>query len=163
MFREQRIFWQEMNVCPYCKNQYLMGSEKSCPECRAKKTESTLLYRESHREHYNKIHNNWAKSAYLMRKEQGICVRCGKRKADRGTRCGICVNKDLQTRRTREPLKSPREERYKNGICFFCDRPVKEGYKVCEIHYQHNVDNSRKQKERRWKSEQTDSCSVQGL
>ena len=28
-------------------------------------------------------------------------------------------------------------------LCYFCDKPIKQGYKVCEGHYQRNVDMSR--------------------
>lgn len=33
-----------------------------------------------------------------------------------------------------------RKERYKQGLCYFCDNPIKIGYKVCEYHYQKNVE-----------------------
>ena len=34
----------------------------------------------------------------------------------------------------------------KEGLCFFCDNPVKSGYKVCEEHYQMNVKKANTQK-----------------
>lgn len=39
-----------------------------------------------------------------------------------------------------------RDNRVKNGLCFFCDSPVKEGYKVCEKHYEMNVQKARSKK-----------------
>lgn len=41
---------------------------------------------------------------------------------------------------------SKREYREKNGLCFFCDEPRKPGYKLCERHYQMNVDKANSQK-----------------
>lgn len=138
----------EMGICPICRKEPLFGQEKTCPVCRAKNTEMTLKAREKDPEHYNKVHREWSRIEYQRRKEQGLCVRCGKRKAYKGLRCGICAEKDLQARHAREPLKLPRSERVKNGICYFCDRPIKPGYKVCETHYQMNVEKSRKRKEK---------------
>lgn len=43
----------------------------------------------------------------------------------------------------RAHVKMPeRTGRYEQGLCFFCDNPVKPGYKVCEMHYQQNVKNA---------------------
>ena len=43
----------------------------------------------------------------------------------------------------RARVKMPeRTGRYEQGLCFFCDNPVKPGYKVCEMHYQKNVKNA---------------------
>lgn len=32
----------------------------------------------------------------------------------------------------------------KIGLCYFCDNPVKKGYKVCEKHYQMNIEKAEK-------------------
>ena len=44
-----------------------------------------------------------------------------------------------------------RKERYKQGLCYFCDNPIKDGYKVCEMHYRMNIEkaNSSKAKDAR--------------
>lgn len=36
-------------------------------------------------------------------------------------------------------------------MCYFCDRPVKNGYKVCEYHHKKNIEyaNSNKAKDER--------------
>ena len=40
-----------------------------------------------------------------------------------------------------------REERLKNHLCTKCGEPAKDGYKVCERHYQISVANQKKAKE----------------
>ena len=45
--------------------------------------------------------------------------------------------------------KPSRAERHTKGLCYFCDKPIKQGYKVCEEHYQRNVDMSRAENTRR--------------
>ncbi len=120
----------------------LVGDEKICLECSAKDYAITMRSRERiGREHYNQIHAKWAKNEHQRRIEQGICTRCGKRKADSGYKtCGICRAKKREYKRIKygKPIQSDRIEQ---GICYFCDNPVKIGYKVCEKHYQINLQN----------------------
>lgn len=145
---------QNIGICPRCQKVRLYGDEKVCPECNAYAYEHIMQARatEEGRLHYNEVHSKWAKNEHQRRIEQGICTRCGKRKSDYGYKtCGICRAKDNRTRLLREPHKPNRSERYKQGLCYFCDNPIKDGYKVCEKHYQMNVEkaNSGKSKDAR--------------
>lgn len=140
--RERRHWYLSHKICPRCGKNDLMGDETICPECRAKEVNTTLKNRD--RDSYNSYHNEWAKSAYQKRKGSGVCTRCGKRKATEGyTTCAICRERDNSSRRARNGV-SYRSERTDNGICYFCDNPVKTGYKVCKMHYQMNVQNAAK-------------------
>ena len=106
------------------------------------------------RDHYNKVHREWAKVRYHQDVQNGICTTCRKRKADGGYRtCGICREKQRERKRIKyqEKVKIPRDERVKSGLCYFCNNPQKNGYKVCEKHYQMNAEKSRAQKEKPWK------------
>jgi hypothetical protein len=135
-----RHFYQDNGICPRCRKNKLYGDEKNCPECVAKEYGHTLKHREENRQHYNDLHRVWSKKAYDERKEKGICTRCGKRKADTGYyTCGKCRCIDREHKRMRYG-KPDRTDRYKQGLCYFCDNPIKKGYKVCEIHYQRNVE-----------------------
>ena len=118
-----------------------------CAECSAYAYEINMNSRERlGKEHYNKVHKEWSKRTHHEMIERGICTRCRKRKADYGYKtCGICREKIRNYNRIKYG-KPDRKERYKQGLCFFCDSPVKDGYKVCEKHYQMNVENSRSQK-----------------
>ena len=119
-----------------------MGDETICPECRAKSVNNSLKNRE--KDEYNAYQRNWSKSTYQKRKESGICTRCGKRKATQGlTTCAMCRARDNETRRIRKGF-SDRSDRSKIGLCYFCDNPVKKGYKVCEKHYQMNIEKAEK-------------------
>lgn len=140
--QQRRRWYLEHGICPRCGRNDLMGDETICPECRAKDTNNALTKR--NRSQYNMYHNEWSRITYQNRKKQGICTRCGKRKATEGmTTCTLCRAKNNETRRIRNGT-SDRSERTKNGICYFCDNPVKKGYKVCEKHYQMNVENAAK-------------------
>lgn len=141
--RETRKVLQSLKICPRCRKNELYGDEKQCPECAAKAYACTMLTREN--EHYNETHRIWAKKQYEIDKEKGICPRCRKRVAADGyVTCAVCREKDKN--RKSKDKKPNRGERYLQGLCYYCDNPVKKGYKVCEYHYQLNVKNARSQK-----------------
>ena len=149
--REHRQWYLSHKICPRCGKNDLMGDETICPECRANNTNNLLSNRV--RINYNESHKKWAKDTYWKRKEAGICTRCGKRMATTGmATCGICRAKENETRRIREGT-SDREEHVQKGLCYFCDNPVKEGYKVCEKHYKMNIEKGEKGREAQRKKE----------
>lgn len=137
-----RQFYKSIGICPRCGKNKLWGDEKECPECAAKGYEYAMKSRARlGKEHYNITHSKWAKVAHHKRIEQGMCTRCGKRKADYNFKtCGICRARDNATRSKRIKPKIARNERFSIGLCYFCDNPIKDGYKVCEKHYQMNVE-----------------------
>ena len=140
--REHRQWYLSHKICPRCGKNDLMGDETIYPECRAKSVNNSLKNRE--KDEYNVYQRNWSKSTYQKRKESGICTRCGKRKATQGlTTCAMCRARDNETRRIRKGF-SDRSDRSKIGLCYFCDNPVKKGYKVCEKHYQMNIEKAEK-------------------
>ncbi len=137
--RERRHWYQDNGICPRCEKNSIMGDEKVCPECNAKFASRASKIRESNREEYNKKQRVIHKNIHNNRKEQGICTRCGKRKADEGYRtCGICQAKTREYKRIKYG-KPDRSARFEQGLCYFCDNLTKDGYKVCEHHYQMNL------------------------
>lgn len=142
--RMERIYYQSNRVCPRCRKNSLAGDEKTCLECNSKQYAYNMQNREKLGiDHYNKQHAEWSKRTHHEMITKGICTRCRKRKADVGFKtCGICRAKTRNYKRMKYG-KTDRQERHKQGICYFCDNSVKEGYKVCEEHYQKNVENAR--------------------
>ena len=138
--RQMRL---KYGLCPRCGINKLFGEEKECLECKNKGYEIAMKSREKlGTDHYNQVHREWAKKEHQRRIEAGICTRCGKRKSDAGMKtCGICRSKSNEKRRIKSPEKMKQSDRYLIGLCYFCDNPVKSGYKVCEKHYQMNMDN----------------------
>lgn len=135
-----RAVRKELGLCPRCGKVELWGDETVCLECSARDYANTMRTR--NREHYNQLHREWSKKTHQEMIEQGICTRCRKRKADCGRKtCGICREKDRIRRMKYQ--KPNRQDRYKKGLCFFCDNPIKEGCKVCEKHYQMNVNKAK--------------------
>lgn len=145
--KADRKWYRENGICPRCRKNTLFGDENMCPECSAEMYEISMNSRERlGREHYNSVHAEWSRKTHAKRIELGICTRCGKRKADYGLKtCGICRNKDKEYRQAKYG-KPDRSERYEQGLCYFCDNPIKGTYRVCEKHYQMNVEKARSQK-----------------
>ena len=140
--KETRKVLSKLGICPQCRKNKIYGDEKNCVECRAKAAEQVSKLRDKNREHYNEMQRTRAKERYQKDKENGICTRCRKRKADPGySTCTMCRVKGRGIKKC-----SNRTDRYKQGLCFFCDNPVKPGYKVCEMHYQKNVKNATSEK-----------------
>ena len=91
--------------------------------------------------------NDVMKEENQKRIEKGLCTRCGKRNADSGYKtCGICRAKDGEKRRIRNYKSEKRSDRTKRGLCYFCDNPVEEGFKVCKKHRKMNIEKSRSDK-----------------
>ena len=145
-----RKWYIENGICPVCRDNFLFGDEKVCLECGASKYAETMKSRERlGREHYNEVHKEWSKRTHHEMIERGICTRCRKRKADYGYKTGGGGREKIRNYKRIKYGKPYRSERYKQGLCYFCDNPIKDGYKVCEKHYQMNVEkaNSNKAKD----------------
>lgn len=133
-------YYKRIGYCPKCngKNKLLEG-ENCCPDCASKQYAYSL---KRDRNHYNEVHKEWSRKAYQKAKEEGICVRCLKRKADYGARCSICAMKMAESRR----IRKHKESRFERGLCRWCDNPVEEGYKVCEYHHQVQIERAKRSK-----------------
>ena len=114
-YRETRQWYLALGFCPSCHKERVYGSEKQCPECRAKRIVSNqlatqkaiVLGKEWAKPEYNNANN---RKRYAERKEQGICIKCGKRPAENGkTRCRLCLDKAAD--RAREYRARLKEEK----------------------------------------------------
>lgn len=145
--KADRKWYRENGICPRCRKNSIFGDENMCPECSAEMYEINMNSRERlGREHCNEVHKEWSKRTHHEMIERGICTRCRKRKADYGYKtCGICRKKSREYKRMKYG-KPDRSERYEQGLCYFCDNPIKDRYRVCEKHYQMNVEKARSQK-----------------
>lgn len=142
--RKDKAFYISHGICYRCRKESIFGDQTICPECSAKEYANAVKCKERlGRDHYNKVHREWARKRYQESVKNGICYRCGKRPADNGYKsCGICRGKNGDYKRIRyqAKVKMPRDKRMEIGLCYFCNNPVKPGYKVCEKHWQMNVD-----------------------
>ncbi len=141
--RQARLFYKSLGLCSECGKNRVFRHEKTCPECRAKNTRN-YHRTEEQRERYYASNRKW----YWKNSEQGICVKCGRRKAVEGKKmCGICASRvanrikisRMEKRYNTTDLKAriPRSEWPENGLCFMCGSPMDmDGVKVCSKCYE---------------------------
>lgn len=141
-----RHWYAEHKICPRCRKNDLVGDEKNCPECRAKFVDIAKRSRAKRGQEYNAYMREYQKKRLEELRDKGICVRCCKAKATQGYKtCEKCRDK-YKNFYISHYSKPDRKERYKEGLCYYCDEKVKDGYKVCEKHYQRNCENARSPK-----------------
>lgn len=123
---EKRAALKALGICTSCGSNKIYGSETLCPECAAKKyasnrkrqnAEKNRQYQHDRKEHL---------------KAAGICIKCGKRPAEKGkTRCVTCNIKERDRAKRYRGGGISRSERPAYGLCYFCGEKIQEG-KICE-------------------------------
>ena len=64
---------------------------------------------------------NYGRSVYKERSEQGICTRCGKRKAAPGRKkCKLCLEKDAESTDFLRALSLKVEYKEEKHLCRYC-------------------------------------------
>lgn len=126
-----------IGICPRCKKEKLYGTEKSCPECKAKAASYMTAKREnmteSEKEIQRKKDNAYNKAKYDRHKEAGICVYCGKRKSESPyISCSICTAKRKIYYREHTGKYIQRHERASYGLCYVCGRHLDREGKACK-------------------------------
>lgn len=131
--KDSRKFAIEHHLCTCCFKERTYGEERMCLLCRAKAYERRQKRKESmSEEEYKEFKLKYRdkdleqkKKVKLERKEKGLCVDCGKRKAmNNRVRCGICLAKDrerhnLKNNELKDPTKN-RQYRLENHLCYNC-------------------------------------------
>lgn len=146
--------YQKNKVCPMCRINKLFGDEKICVECRVKDLERHEKLRKEKSEHYNNVSKISNRKLRTNRKINGLCVRCGNKLNDlRYSNCEMCRQKENTKKRIQYIPKVTGKTI--EGLCINCSNPVKEGYKVCEHHYQILCDMSHSEKASNFRKEQS--------
>lgn len=129
--RETRKFLREQHICTVCRKVATYGDDKICFECRAKNNNNKKPLSEEQKVAYYEKTNARNKNTYIIRKEQGICTRCGLRKADNGrTKCRICLDKDSEKHRLARDV-IPRNDCVSKGMCYLCKSKIDTDKKIC--------------------------------
>lgn len=134
--RERYHWYLSHGICPICKVEDLQDGKKRCWRCRVKDNERMQARRAAESKAQADLRREKfklkSKEARDKRKAEGICITCGKRKAENGkTRCGICLayHRQKQLDQNRKNGMMPLELRG-YGYCTICYAPTEN--KVCE-------------------------------
>ena len=138
--KEWYYYYKANNICVGCGRRKAEPQKVYCLDCLIKERESSLSYYHKNKDDILKKYAmpdgryEIKKKSYHQRKQQGICVHCGKRKAAKDrVRCIYCLAKVKKARMKGYRKKHPFKGEY---ICCFCSNKVVEGYKVCAEHLQ---------------------------
>lgn len=139
--RLEREAYKAAGVCCICRKQDAEPDKTICSDCeaylrkRAKREWRRLKSdKEAYRE-YKAKKNDDRRARYKFRKENGLCVQCGKpRNEDDVSRCGRCQEKQkLWQFINADRLKVVRDARRAKWHCNRCHKPMAHGeYKLCE-------------------------------
>lgn len=150
MTKEDADFFRGLGLCSRCGKYKVFGDEKMCPECRAICANQEYARRHRDLESSRRHEREYQKMKRQSNIQNGMCAQCGKREPYEGQRlCARCREYSRQRKiryreRNRDDTKIAREDRYANGMCWFCDNPIEKGYRVCEYHHRLNAESSRK-------------------
>lgn len=136
-YKERRDWLKKYGLCIYCKDKAEPG-KLYCFACAEKVAARARHYHKEHAEEKNERSRN----RYSRLKQEGICVRCGKRPVEKGkVHCSTCLAhcriRDEKKRREKGLL--PMEMRGDGHHCAICTRAVaKAGDKLCQACMQRN-------------------------
>ena len=129
--KETYEFRKKRGFCVKCGKNRAFHNFVMCPEC-IEKDHTRYANRAPETEEQREKRNLRRSETYRKRKENGLCVRCGKKKNGSGTHCAECCIKHKRAKnewRMRNGLKKGYADA---GLCIRCgDQPV-EGRNLCK-------------------------------
>lgn len=133
--RQDMVALIAMGKCLYCRKNKADEGYRSCLQCRMDRRLRKYTPSDESKERKKERLRRRRDLLYAF----GVCITCGKHDAAEGSHtCGICLCKAREKRaqKRRKAGIAPRDSYTKEGICFFCDKPVVTGKKTCERHYE---------------------------
>lgn len=137
---------RKAGLCVSCgkEDAFTMIGRRYCADCSEKRNETKRKYWKNN-ENYREAQINKKRKIYEERKNNGICVRCGKRKVNGFAQCDYC--RASQRRAWDRDRKKPRGG---DGICYSCNKEKAiEGKKLCERCYNDRLKNCEKARKAR--------------
>lgn len=134
--QKRRLYWIATGKCSRCGAPLEDKQYKTCQRCR---------------DHAARFKNDQNKRVYDARKEEGKCVKCGKKYAESGkVYCQDCLNRQKQWQRKSDPGNVKKYERRQElidaGLCIDCRRPTTGGRQRCDRCIEMRRDSTRKYK-----------------
>lgn len=140
-----REFYISIHICPVCNKNALFGQEKACLECRARDAEYHARRYENPEQKKQMIQKSTEskKKRKQYRREQGLCIECGRRKPREGiATCSVCRERINRKKREQYWGATLRKQWVADGKCYLCGDKCEKGYKVCKKHHQMYIDNA---------------------
>lgn len=108
---ELKKAYSDSGICTVCGQEYAVLNCKMCASCSEKSRKASQKYYYTNSQYIQRKARNSRKQKYNQRKNEKICVSCGKRKAYLWyARCAYCLENDKQNaRRYRERMSFNQE------------------------------------------------------
>lgn len=140
MTKNQELYawYKQMGICPQCGTNKAALNRVRCEECLAKNAESEDKHRKIKPITSRKTYN---KNLREQRKENGLCIWCGKPICSTST--VYCIDCKIKNQRRNDKRKSgiERSERHEYGLCYICGKRAVEGKRLCADCYKRSCDN----------------------
>lgn len=129
--KEERMFYISRGICPICRQEDAFGGRQTCYKCWEKLSDSA-------KDNYEKYKDKALPKLYAKRKirtqyrkENSLCVRCGKKVDDlRFSNCSTCRIRE-RNRQANKKGSIPRNMRVELGFCYICGDKREDGKRLC--------------------------------
>ena len=143
MTNEFYEWYKEHHVCVGCRKEQAAPGRIRCFDCLEKERarQAKIRANRSDEEHARILEKTREAQHRLIqeRRENGLCVKCGK-KVMQGKR--LCLECSIRERRAnrkawkkRQAAKAYVKTDFSPGTCSLCNKPALPGKKLCEYHY----------------------------
>ncbi len=152
MSADRYYFLKEHHICVCCGQRDAFHNKTMCPECLEKCNKRASKRYAKDKEQILQRKRKRDKALYARRKAEGLCVKCGHKKATKGVFCLECYVKERKReierteKRKRENGGSIREIWKEKGLCAQCGEPRIPGKRLCQKHYDIAIKNVQKAK-----------------
>jgi len=131
---ETRKFNKEHNICTMCRHEIVYDGFSTCEMCREKQKEYSAKFyskeTEVKRKERKRKQAEYMRDKRAKRKEQGVCVECGKKLCANSQI--HCIEHYIANKNNYTPVEIPREQRVGYGLCYTCGNEIENTqYKLC--------------------------------
>ena len=127
--RETYRFLKKRGYCVKCGKEKAFYNHVMCPFCIEK--DSLRSQNKTETQDQKEKRNDRRRTAYYDRKENGLCVRCGKKEATVGTTCLECYVKHKRSRDDWRRRSGTVKGYAEAGLCIRCGAVPEAGRNLC--------------------------------
>lgn len=127
MNSETYHWYKEHGICTHCRHGKAVEGKTLCLVC--------LMDNRQYKKPYDKDKcKERDTTRYAYRKENGLCVTCGKEKQQHGLKCNRCYAK-YRSKQIARQTHILRSERVSFGLCYDCGKPKMADKGLCKDCY----------------------------
>lgn len=132
--KERYIWLKEHHICVNCGNEDADYKSTLCFKCKEKIYKRNNDYYLKNKQKIDDRKREYRRKQYHIRKENGICTKCGKRKVCRKstTLCIDCYIRQKRRKDKRWNNDIDRDDRVGLGLCYICGKKLNKHNVLCD-------------------------------